>query len=216
MLSAIFLLPFYRFKDQANAPKEIVTLLGLFNEAQKHLNIGGKVEAVIKKRKIPGVELTEEESNLYYAATDIREFVERMLTEPVLQEELNKVDYKESKMTITEKLWNWLSDMFNSFAKAAGVENFDDNKITANSLKAIFAMIQKQESSQSTNDDATVNTINEVNDELAALGEQLKRDEESLFDDDGNMNKTSDPATVTNVHRLAELMEKMRIVQIIC
>ena len=183
------------------SPTHIKNLVRIFGEVQKELNKDGALSKLMKKwdsEKNKWTEgLTDSEYNVTYAGTNIFEFIERIMTTPELQKVLNGITYKETNMSLLDKVWEWLSDVLAEVQKTFKIDLNKDG-ITANTVANIFQMFEAKK--QVMNDTNAEKTIDNVEDFLGSVA--TKEDESGLeslgtlganenttglFDDNGNI-----------------------------
>jgi 23S rRNA maturation mini-RNase III len=92
-------------RSDITVPGYVTNLHLVFNEFKKH--IGAEATEVLKKKlddRKPGLPTEFNENDAYiYGSVNIFEFVTTALTEPKFQEEMSKVMYKRSNMTLVDK-----------------------------------------------------------------------------------------------------------------
>jgi hypothetical protein len=184
------------FRLVEKAPEHIKKLYSLFREAQRHLKANRNLDKYIENKFTVDENTSEQEAkdvyNITYGGKNIMEFIERMLSSPEFQEEMNKIKFKESDKTITQKFFEWLNSVFTDLANSLGIKNIDRDSITANALESIFEILKEKRAEYQINaETAARNTANQVNIELDAFGDAVNPDEvfnpskKPLFDKNG-------------------------------
>ena len=115
-----------------NAPKEVMSLVSLFNETKRHLK-----EELKAYNKLP---VTDREKEVVYGATSIYEMVEVMMTEPAFQEEMKKVPYRSSGKSIYEKF----VEIIDSLMQRVLGPDYKNNKVTTEIVKNTLSIIVKE------------------------------------------------------------------------
>lgn len=183
------------------SPTHIKNLVRIFGEVQKELNKDGALSKLMKKwdsEKNKWTEgLTDSEYNVTYAGTNIFEFIERIMTTPELQKALNGITYKETNMSLLDKIWEWLSDVLAEVQKTFKIDLNKDG-ITANTVANIFQMFEaKKQVMNDTNAEKTIDNVEDFLGSVAAKENEsgleslgtlgANENTTGLFDDDGNI-----------------------------
>lgn len=129
---------FQTLKPGMEVPPHVANLMIVFNDFKKQMGpellaLNQKIND--KKNNLPNAEAyTERELGVVYGAKNIKEFLAVALTSPTFQEEMSKVQYKETDMTFWDKFKSIILDVLdkiypglkdNSVAKASIMSSMD-------------------------------------------------------------------------------------------
>jgi hypothetical protein len=117
------------------APIYVTNLVRLYNSILDKTDKGKLLEIIDKVRET-GVLGTNDRSK-YYGLTSIYEFMTMALTDNGFQQELNKIPYKNSGMSILDKF----KEVVKQILEAIGVK-FDENFSAAHAISNIFGIIE--------------------------------------------------------------------------
>jgi len=131
-------------KEGLTVPSYVSNLLTVFNEFRRlhssEINLlvnkmNGKTDASLSN------EFSDREKNVIYAGTNIFEFVTVAMTSPMFQEEMNKVSYKKSGLSLIEKLKDALMRLFKHI-----YPNIAENSVAEASILASLDFVQEEAS----------------------------------------------------------------------
>lgn len=183
----------------ASPPKEIVTLVRLFNETKRKL--GPEIEAYKAKREkqLKGEtreSSTEREVTVAYGGTNIREFITLVMTEQNFQEEMRNVQFKETDMS----LWNKFASIINDILFKVFGPDYITNGVTAKGIETTLNLIEKQAEIKA----KTKREAMEANDRLAEdllnspFGDVIIPSDEELGEMGENLESPEDSPTFVN------------------
>lgn len=126
-----------------DVPMYVQNIVRIFNNLRANVS-EAKMKEITDKMLVTG--LTDTEKGKYYGFTNVHEFMTMALTNKTFQEELNKIEYKNTGKSILDKFKEFVSQVLN----ALGVK-FDENYTAAHAISAIFDVIDKANFKSETN-----------------------------------------------------------------
>jgi hypothetical protein len=119
------------------APSYVANLVRIYNNIRKTLD-QGKLKEVTDQARLDGA-LSPEDRNHFYGFTSIHEFMTMALTNKEFQEQLAKIPYRNTGMSVLDKFKEFVKQVL----EALGVK-FDENFTAAHAISNIFGIIQTE------------------------------------------------------------------------
>ena len=128
--------------ENKEVPSHIFALSKLFKEAKS--KIPAETIARIKSKIKNKQELESQEKRVGYGVTNIKEFIEMIMTQPEFQEEMNKHKLGESDKTLLNKFYEIIANLINSVASKITNVELKQGKITAEAIGSIIKLIDEK------------------------------------------------------------------------